>query len=115
MENKYSRHKEKGLIKQYVPLIIILLVATFLVMFAVQNSHAVDIKLLFRTFNISLSLALLISVFIGVILTLIYSIGFILEKNKTIKNLKAQLKELKNTLEQYDSSMEENSQEHPKY
>ncbi len=95
-KNYTSEHsQEQSSIRQYVPLIVILLVATVLVIFAVQNSHEIEIKLLFRKVNVSLSLALLISVFIGVIMTLIYSISFLQKKNKVIKDLKGRINELK--------------------
>ncbi len=95
MSQNYSSDKEEGSIRQYVPLILILFIATILVIFAVQNSHEIAIKLIFRTVNVSLSLALLISVFIGVIMTLIYSISLLQKKNKKIKEMKTHISELK--------------------
>lgn len=95
MSDNYTSEKEQSSIKQYVPLILILFIATILVIFAVQNSHEIAIKLIFRTVNVSLSLALLISIFIGVIMTLVYSISLLQKKNKRIKEMKAYISELK--------------------
>lgn len=58
-------------------IIVLLLVAVVLVVFAVQNAEQITLKLLFWNFEISTALMMLICFALGVVFMLIYTIPIV--------------------------------------
>ncbi|MGM0497350.1 MAG: lipopolysaccharide assembly protein LapA domain-containing protein [Bacteroidota bacterium] len=94
-------------------LIIGLIAALILTVFATSNAHNTDIDFLWASFEAPVSLILIGSIIIGVILGIIFSIPSInkqsrmlREKNKEIENLKKQLEEAKKAKSPEDHSGE---------
>ncbi len=81
-------------------LIIGLVLAILLVIFALQNAQEVIITLYFWKFQSSLALLLLISLAIGVFLGAIFSVPSITKRNKKIEELKIKLDDFRETQRQ---------------
>ena len=96
----------------YVNLIIILIIAIIAVIFGVQNTAVVTINFLGLKFNSSLALMLLLSVLIGFVITILFSIPYFYKFKKTISKLKKDIinltKERDDLKLKIENSLEEN-------
>ena len=77
----------------YILLVLILLIATFTVIFAIQNTTIVSVTFLSLKFESSIALILLIAFLLGVIVAMLFSLPYFYRYNKTIKNLSIYHKE----------------------
>lgn len=84
---------------QYL-LIIALLLATFFVLFALQNAEAVTIDLIFIQFQSSLALVMLATMGSGVLIGLLGSSYNSFKKSLQIVRQNKQIQELQKTLEE---------------
>ena len=75
---------------QIARLIILMVFALLLVIFAIQNSHEVIINLWFWVFRTSLALALVITLVTGFLLSLIYFIPLIRNRRKATRKQQKQ-------------------------
>ncbi len=82
----------------YFALILFLIIAIIAVIFGVQNTAVVTLKLFGFKLESSLALILLVFMGIGVILTLLFSIPYFLKNKKRISSLNKRVKELEKTL-----------------
>ncbi len=94
IEKDYPNEKKPKSHK--IRLLLLVLIAVLLVVFSIQNSHEVVIKLWFWRLQTSMVIAIVISIISGIILTSLYLWPIISYKNKIIK---AKDKELLNLLE----------------
>lgn len=90
--------------RQYIFLITALLIATFFVLFALQNSDTVNIDLLFVQFQSSLALVLLFTLAAGIIIGLLFSAYNIVKKTMKISQQNKQIKELENVIHSQEVS-----------
>ncbi len=74
-------------------LILSLIVALFIVIFSIQNSASVVIKLLFIEFNVSLAVVILISTILGAIIVMLM---WAIQKIQLNKKIKEQAKKIEN-------------------
>ncbi len=98
----------------YFALILFLLIAIVAVIFGVQNTAVVTLKLFGFKLESSLALILLVFMGIGVILTLLSSIPYFLKNKKRISFLNKRVKELEkmlSELEEKNKSLAEKSEE----
>jgi uncharacterized integral membrane protein len=93
----------------YINLIIILIIAIIAVIFGVQNTAVVTINFLGLKFDSSLALVLLLSVLIGFVITILFSIPYFYKFKKIISTLKkensviiAERDEIKKRVEEYE-------------
>ncbi len=93
----------------YINLIIILIIAVIAVIFGVQNTAVVTINFLGLKFDSSLALVLLLSVLVGFVITILFSIPYFYKFKRMISSLKkekskieAERDELKNMVEKYE-------------
>ncbi len=75
-------------------LIIALILAIIVVIFALQNSDTVLVKLWFWEVQSSVALVMLIILLIGAILGVLFSLPSIFRKNKKIEELQEKLRKL---------------------
>ena len=75
-------------------LIFALILAIIVVIFALQNSDAVTVKLWFWEVQSSVALVMLIILLIGAILGVMFSLPSIFKKNKKIEDLEEQIRKL---------------------
>ncbi|MEI6817155.1 MAG: LapA family protein [Bacteroidota bacterium] len=75
-------------------LIIALIIALLVVIYALQNSDTISFKFLFLHFECPESLMLIMVLLIGVLLSLFYYIPELSAKNKSVKMLEQKIKEL---------------------
>lgn len=78
---------------QIARLIILMVFALLLVIFAIQNSHEVIINLWFWVFRTSLALALVITLVMGFLLSLIYFFPLIRNRRKATRKQERQEKQ----------------------
>lgn len=71
----------------YILLVLILIIATFTIIFAIQNTTIVSVTFLSLKFESSLALILLIAFLLGVTIAMLFSLPYFYRYNKTIKNL----------------------------
>jgi lipopolysaccharide assembly protein A len=83
MENE--THQEKKFTTHHVKLIILMIIAILLVVFAIQNAQEVIIKMLFWDFTASMALALLICLISGFLMSFIYFLPLLRDKDNLIK------------------------------
>ena len=98
----------------YVLLLIILIIAVIGVIFGIQNTALVTLKLFGLKFESSLALVLLIFLGVGIILAFLFSIPYYIKYNKKISTLKKRIKELElknKELEEAKKALEENAKE----
>lgn len=76
-------------------LIISLIAALLLVIFAIQNAGETEITLWFWSFKGTLALVILISVIFGVLMSYVFTFPSIHKKNKTISAREDEIKKLK--------------------
>ena len=69
-------------------LIIGLLLAILVIIFALQNSAPVPVRLAFWDLNPSVALLVILVLFIGAVLGILFSVPSIVKKNKIIEELK---------------------------
>lgn len=86
----------------YILLVIILIIASFTILFAVQNTGLVTVSLLSWEFESSIALILLIAFLLGVIVAMLFSIPYFYRHNRTIKTLSARKRQLENQQESED-------------
>ena len=67
--------KKEGLVRKMLWLILALLVIIFVVVFAVQNATLVTVDFLFWEFQSSLALLILVSLAVGIIISLLVSLS----------------------------------------
>ena len=75
-------------------LIFALILAIIVVIFALQNSDTVTVKLWFWEVQSSVALVMLIILLIGAILGVLFSLPSIFKKNKKIEDLEEQIRKL---------------------
>ena len=75
-------------------LIFALILAIIVVIFALQNSDTVTVKLWFWEVQSSVALVMLIILLIGAILGVMFSLPSIFKKNKKIEDLEEQIRKL---------------------
>ncbi|WP_372776363.1 lipopolysaccharide assembly LapA domain-containing protein [Mangrovibacterium sp.] len=93
-------------------IIIILLLALLLVIFTLQNSVAIDVKLLlWQLTDVPLVLTLLVCVIIGFIVALIINYPKIWKLKSTVKSLQKELNTLKTKTIENEKVKEENHPE----
>jgi lipopolysaccharide assembly protein A len=80
-------HQETRFTSHHLKLIILMIIALLLVVFAIQNAHTVVIKLWFWQFHASMALALIICIVSGLLLSFLYFLPLLQRKDKII-NLK---------------------------
>jgi lipopolysaccharide assembly protein A len=83
-ETENKNLPEKRIEKQHIKLIILLVMAVLLVVFAIQNSQEVMIRLWFWRFYTSMALALIICIASGFLLSFWYFLPLINGKNRII-------------------------------
>jgi lipopolysaccharide assembly protein A len=93
MENETQQ--EKKFTTHHVKLIILMIIAVLLVVFAIQNAQAVVIRLLFWDFIASMALALLICLISGFLLSFIYFLPLLREKDRLIKGKEKEIARLR--------------------
>jgi uncharacterized integral membrane protein len=86
---------EKHPKNQIARLVLLIVLAVLLVVFAIQNSHEVIIKLWFWNFRTSLALALVISILSGFLLSLIYYLSLVSYKNRIIRDKEKEMMSLR--------------------
>ncbi|MFO7924423.1 MAG: LapA family protein [Bacteroidales bacterium] len=91
--NKAEQTKNSNHIK----LILLMIFALLLVVFAIQNSNEVVIQLWFWKFRTSMALAFVICIVSGFLLSFLYSLTLLHNKNKIIRAKDKELTKLKNT------------------
>lgn len=77
-------------------IIIALIMSIVIVMFTLQNAVLVNIKFLMWKVDAPLSLVLFLTLFSGVVISLLFSIPGWFKKRKVISRLKKEIKLLKN-------------------
>ena len=92
------------MLKRYITILVLSIVV---VIFAVQNVGQVDIQLLMLTFHTSLSLIIILTFFIGALLTLALAFYEIRKRNRKISDLTNQIKQLENEPSPYQTSQGE--------
>jgi len=78
------------MLKRYI---VILLLSILIVVFAIQNADTVVIHLLMFKANASLSFIIILTFFIGALITLVLALQEIRRRNRRISELEDQLKE----------------------
>lgn len=91
-------------------LILALLLATFCILFALQNAELVTLDLIVVQLESSLALVLLITLGLGIIIGLLVSGYNLFSKSRQIAQQNKQIKELEQTINQIQPS---NEQEQP--
>ncbi len=86
---------EKKAEKQHIKLIILMILAILLVIFAIQNSQEVMINLLFWRFYTSMALALIICIVSGFLLSFLYFLPLLQVKNKILSAKEKEITRLK--------------------
>jgi len=78
----------------YIFLVVILIIASFTILFAVQNTGMVTVTFLSWEFESSIALILLIVFLLGVIVAMLFSIPYFYRHSRTIRSLTARNREL---------------------
>jgi lipopolysaccharide assembly protein A len=90
-----DNHQETRFTGYHVKLIILMLFALLLVIFAIQNAHSVTIKLWFWQFHASMALALIICLVSGFLLSFFYFLPLLQKKDDIIGNKDREIARLK--------------------
>jgi lipopolysaccharide assembly protein A len=94
-ESDMDNHQETRFTGYHVKLIILMLFALLLVIFAIQNAHSVTIKLWFWQFHASMALALMICLVSGFLLSFFYFLPLLQKKDDIIDNKEREIARLK--------------------
>jgi lipopolysaccharide assembly protein A len=94
-EKEKETLQDKKFTTHHVKLIILMIIAVLLVVFAIQNAQVVIIRLLFWDFAASMALALLICLISGLLLSFIYFLPLLREKDKIIKGKEKEIARLR--------------------
>jgi uncharacterized integral membrane protein len=87
-----------------VQLIVAIIVAILAVVFALQNAVPITVSFLTWRFESSLALVLLITVALGVIMSLLVSVPSMIKRRKIISNQKKKIRELESSLQKESES-----------
>jgi len=85
-------------------LIIGLIAALILTIFATSNAHNTDIDFLWASFEAPVSLIFIGSIIIGVILGIIFSIPSINKQSRMLREKNKEIEKLKKDIEEYKKS-----------
>ena len=91
-------------------LIMAIVIAILVVFFALQNAVPITVSFLTWKFESSLALVLLITIALGVLMSLLVSVPSKIKKRKMILNQKKRIQELENTL-QFENDIKEEKKE----
>lgn len=92
---KNDNSPEKTVKGHHLSLILLMIFALLLVIFAIQNSHDVVIRLWFWRFETSMALALVISIIAGFLLCSLYTLPLLQSKNKIIRSKNKEIEKIK--------------------
>ena len=91
-----------------VQLIVAIIVASLAVVFALQNAVPITVSFLTWRFESSLALVLLITLALGILMSLLVSVPSMIKRRKMISNQKKKIQELESRLQkETESKMEE--------
>ena len=90
-----------------VTLIISLVFAVIIAVFAVANSEAVSINLIFITYEMSQAIVILISSIIGAISVFLLNLFTKAKSSRNTKKLSKEIKDLKSKLTVYENQIQE--------
>lgn len=82
-----------------VNLIISMVFAVIIALFAVANSEPVSINLIFKTYELSQAVVILVSAVVGALMVFVLNLVSKAKQAMKAKNLKKEIKELNNQLE----------------
>jgi len=91
-------------------LIMAIVIAILVVFFALQNAVPITVSFLTWKFESSLALVLLITIALGVLMSLLVSVPSKIKKRKMILNQKKRIQELENAL-QFENDIKEEKKE----
>ena len=100
----FKENKERSMIYMQVQLIVAIIVAILAVVFALQNAIPITVSFLTWRFESSLALVLLITVALGVIMSLLVSVPSMIKRRKIISNQKKKIQKLENSLQRENES-----------
>jgi uncharacterized integral membrane protein len=101
---KLKEIQERGEIFMQLQLIVAIIVAILAVVFALQNAVPITVSFLTWRFESSLALVLLITVALGVIMSLLVSVPSKIKRVKLISNQKKKIQELESSLQRESES-----------
>ena len=101
---KLKEIQERGEIFMQLQLIVAIIVAILAVVFALQNAVPITVSFLTWRFESSLALVLLITVALGVIMSLLVSVPSKIKRIKLISSQKKKIQELESNLQREGGS-----------
>ncbi len=100
----FKENKERSVVCMQVQLIVAIIVAILAVVFALQNAVPITVSFLTWRFESSLALVLLITVALGIIMSLLVSVPSTIKKMKLISSQKKKIQELESSLQRENES-----------
>jgi len=100
----FKEIKERSVVCMQLQLIVAIIVAILAVVFALQNAVPIKVSFLTWRFESSLALVLLITLALGILMSLLVSVPSMIKRRKMISNQKKKIQELESGFQKESES-----------